>query len=363
MRIGLLHYTYAPVVGGVERVLGDLHILLKSNGHEAELIQPDHPLRAGLLEIKTLPHFDVLLIHNVMTMPFDLPLRSRLMALAQSDEHCQKTRLVNWVHDVASVSPSYSSLSREVRSQLNHFEGPWTHVAVSKEVAQDFHHATGHCASVIPNGIYPSATLQLTSRIANFAEMNKWWPHSVVLLLPARLVRRKRIEDAIRLVEVLSSTGTPADLLITGAIDPHTDAGSASASYGEFIEKRIGASPARRHLHLLARDCPLSPQDVTSLYQLCDAVILPSESEGFGLPALESAIHGKPFLCNPIGTLSRLPGTTPVDLLAPNPESALTFIKKLAQSPPLRARKSVLSQHHWQSIYERAIAPLILSAP
>jgi hypothetical protein len=95
---------------------------------------------------------------------------------------------------------------------------------------------------------------------------------------------------------------------------------------------------------------------------VCDAVILPSESEGFGLPALESALHGKPFLCNPIDPLQGLPRSVPLDIDSRNQQLAITFIQNLALEPALRARKSVLSEHCWQSIYERFIAPVILAA-
>lgn len=362
MKIGLLHYTYAPVIGGVERVVDDLQSVLHSNGHEVERIEASHPLRSHFERAENLPHFDSLLIHNVMTMPFDLALRNRLAALATNREFCKTTRLVNWVHDVASLSPAYESLALETRLQLNLFEGNWTHVAVSAAVAETFRRATGIRASVIPNGVHPSATLRLTARVTDLAVKQKWWSDSVVLLLPARIVRRKRIETAIQLVESLQTHNIRVDLLITGALDPHMAAGSPSAAYAEFLATRIAASPIRQHLHLLSEVGPLSPSDMTSLYQLCDAVILPSESEGFGLPALESALHCKPLLCNPIDPLQSLPGAVPLDLEAYHPERAIAFIQSLAQAPALLARKSVLSEHCWQSIYERFIAPVIIPA-
>jgi glycosyltransferase involved in cell wall biosynthesis len=362
MKIGLLHYTYAPVIGGVERVVDDLQSLFRSNGHEVELIGPHHPLRSESASPEMLPHVNALLVHNVMTMPFDLPLRTRLNALAQRTTFRGTTRLVNWVHDVASLSPAYASLTAETRLQLNQFHGSWTHVAVSAAVAETFHRATGLHATVIPNGIAPSSTLQLTERVAALAGKNRWWTNSLALLLPARIVPRKRIEDAIRLVEALNSRNTSADLLITGALDPHITAGSPSANYAELLSRRIAASPSKQRIHLLSKDTPLSSEDMTSLYQVCDAVILPSDSEGFGLPALESALHGKPFLCNPIDPLKDLPGSVPLDIDSRNQERAITFLQNLAQAPSLRARKSVLSEHCWQSIYERFIAPVILAA-
>ena len=164
------------------------------------------------------------------------------------------------------------------------------------------------------------------------------------------------------MVECLHAHETPAELLITGALDPHIGAGSPSANYANFLETRIADSCVSQHLHLLGKTGPLSPKDMTSLYQVCDAVILPSESEGFGLPALEAALHNKPFLCNAIAPLENLPGTTPLDLHAPDARDAVKFLQDLMRTPTVRARKSVLSEHRWQSIYERAIAPVIVPA-
>lgn len=364
MTIALVHYTYPPVVGGVERVLRDLQSVLQKNGHQADFLPKHHPLLSGTHQPDRpmASPYEVIWVHNVMTMPFDLTLRSHLMSLAANPLFTQKTRLFNSIHDVATQSPAYASMPDETRVELDRFQGEWTHIAVSKEVAQTFHKATQQSASVIPNGIDPATILELTPRIAALAERHDWWCNEIVLLLPARLVPRKRIEDAIHLVETLNASGTKVHLLLTGAFDPHAPNNSPSADYARWLHQRILSSPAAQNIHHLASESPLTPEDVSSLYRICDSVILPSDHEGFGLPALEAALFSKPLLCKPIPTLQNLPGTQPLDLHPDRNHAAVEFIKDLTRDPRLKARKSVLSEHRWQSIYDRAIAPLLTPA-
>src|SRR5687767_13641364 len=115
MRIALVHYTCLPITGGVEIIVGAHARLLAEAGHEVRVLcrrggedddrvirltepEPIEELRAALAGC------DVVIAHNVMTMPFDLPLTTALWTLA---EELAETRFLAWLHDLAACNHDY----------------------------------------------------------------------------------------------------------------------------------------------------------------------------------------------------------------------------------------------------------------
>jgi mannosylglucosylglycerate synthase len=143
MKIAILHYTSWPQPGGVETVIRDQASLLLRFGHEVMVLSgqgedpkeeyafgvipelaPDYPLNAEVtavlkrgqsdqkfakyrsLLVETLRTYfsevDIVLVHNIFTMHFNLALTQALHDLAS------EFRLVAWTHDLAACSTDYS---------------------------------------------------------------------------------------------------------------------------------------------------------------------------------------------------------------------------------------------------------------
>src|SRR5687767_6430733 len=115
MKIALVHYTCLPITGGVEIIVSAHARLFIEAGHEVRLIcrrggenndrvirliepEPTDELRAALAGC------EVVIAHNVMTMPFDLPLTSALWTLAKE---FPQTRFLAWIHDIAACNYDY----------------------------------------------------------------------------------------------------------------------------------------------------------------------------------------------------------------------------------------------------------------
>jgi hypothetical protein len=87
MKIALVHYACTPVIGGVERVMEEHARLFAGDGHEVTVLcqrggksspgirlvrlpaAAAEPAQAAVLR-KALAKMDVVMVHNVMTMPF-----------------------------------------------------------------------------------------------------------------------------------------------------------------------------------------------------------------------------------------------------------------------------------------------------
>lgn len=295
MRIAIVHYTAPPVIGGVERIVGEQAGALAARGYEVELVcgpcDDVMPKLAG-------GGFDVIIVHNVFTMPFDLKLTASLreMAAARTD-----IRFINWVHDVAAVNPHYAHLPWDQPEMQMLKEAPRAlHVAVS-EVRRFEYLAMTRLAEdqcrIVPNGVDVGGILGLTPRVSALVDELRLWDRDYVLVHPARVLRRKNIELGLRVLRALQDLGLDVAYLITGAPDAHQSDGAA---YGAELRATIEELGLHDSAFFLGETSALSNDDVRGLYAVSDALLFPSKSEGFGLPVVEAGLHGVPVFCSDI---------------------------------------------------------------
>ncbi len=389
MKILLLHFTSGRV-GGVESVLDAHATLFARHGHEVTiasganvpLLAPGEPLvesaqceldagapgkcfaelRAAILEMfaKCCAEEDVVMLHNVLTMPFHLAWTSALWQLASE---LTQTRFVAWVHDLAACNVDYAlpHLDREPWSFLNTAHPRVEYVVVSDLRKRELVALTGidaACVRVIPNGIQPLDFLGLTPAIAEFAEKHRILERDLVLLHPTRLVKRKNVELGLRVVAELKKRDMRVCYLVTGPPDVHN---SASSEYvRSLIAQRdaLGLAGDALFLHELFA---VTNGDLVSLYAVSDALFYPSKQEGFGLPPLEAALHRMPIFCSDIDPMNALafhhvtrfaPGIEPAKL-------ADILMDVTARDEAIRGRKRVVRDFSWDAIYARHLQSLL----
>ena len=363
MNITLVHYSATPVIGGVERVMAEHAQLFSEHGHcvtvlchrggEGAVLLPNDPsadAQAAALR-SALGTQDIVFLHNVLTMPFHPGLTEALWRVM---DELPGVRFVAWVHDVAACNPDCAPVAPIFSKAHPRCE----YIAVSPLRARQFAEATGsppeRCA-VIPNGIDPARVLGLPENVAAFAQRHDLLDGRMLLLHPARLVRRKNVELSIAVAHEFAQRGDPATVLVTAADDPH------SATARSLGEKLRGECSQERGVIFAGDHFAVGDAGLAGLYRLADALLFPSRSEGFGLPLLEAALHRLPVFCSDIEPLRGLLREGAIHF-SPDAEPAhiaSLIAEALEAMPAFRERRRVLREYGWDAIFRRHLASLL----
>ncbi len=388
-RVALVHYTAPPVTGGVESIMAVHARLLREAGYDVlvvagrgdAVIVPEVDSRYPEVEAlaKRLaqgddggPEFqrlcdrlagrlrplladrDVVIAHNVLTMPFNLPLAATLVEAGRP--------LVAWTHDLAWVNPRYVEFRRAgwPWSLLHEAQPGVRYVAVSRlrrdEVVQVLHLPPAE-VPVVPNGLDPAAFWGLGPAARDLAERADLMGADPLVLVPVRVTRRKRVELALEAAACLRPAHPGLRLVVSGPLGPHS---ADNVAYSDdLMRQRAGlrlhgvvyflhefAGPSGQH--------PVDDRTIAELYRMADVVLLPSESEGFGLPVLEAGLSRAPLVCADITVLRELAGRDAWTFAAGSGGEAVAIaVERALGSRAARLRRRVLNGYGWPAVLDR----------
>ncbi len=402
MRIALLHYSCPPVVGGVEEIVRQQAALFTRYGHQVRVlagagdvfetgidVRIDPLLSSRNTDIlarqqpgacdaekireysrnilrfleESLTGYDLLIAHNVLTMPYNLPLTRALHRWADAGN-----RLISWNHD----SPYFYEnrgphLDNEPWDILRENNPNIRYVAISESRLQEFGKLYGTFENIemIPNGIDPIRFFRLDELSVRLILENDLFRSELLLVQPSRLHPRKNIETSIRVIRALQDKNVQARLLLTGAYDPHEEQTmiyyrklTALARDLEIEKDIIVVAEAR------FRDGSRVTADrikMRDLYLISDVLFLPSKQEGFGIPLLEAGMIKLPVVCSDIPPFRSIAFDQvcyfkPDDSADMIVEKLLEFLKRL---PTFHMHRNVMRNYVWDNIYHRQILPLI----
>ncbi len=411
LSVALLHYTAPPIIGGVESVL-DAHArlflqagfevtMIAGRGAESALADgvqflhiPEldslHPRVAKIgaaLEQGRVPadfgamtaditqalapilsRFDHVIIHNVFTKHYNLPLTAALFDLL--DAHMIH-QCIAWCHDFTWTSPHSRSKVRPgypwdlLRTQRSDVD----YVVVSRERQRTLvrlFNCPPERIRVIYNGVDPAVLLDLSSPGRALIERLGLQDSDLVILMPVRITPAKNIELALRIVAVLKARGCRPRLVVTGPPDPHDGASQAYFQSLRELRARLQVEPDARFVF---ESGPNSDQPyfihealVAELFRVSDVLFMPSHREGFGLPILEAGLIGIPVVCTEdVPAAQEIGGE---DVLrfktTDSPESIADLIQAWVQHSPVhRLRRRIKQDYSWPAIFQRDIAPLL----
>ena len=393
MKIAIVHYTSWPVVGGVETVIRQHAQLMSRHRHQVSILcgegtafakqiptvaVPELDSRDGLVRtaqqeayqgqpsqayfslLKALQRlfaqffirFDRVIVHNMFTMPFNLAATQALSAFAK---HSGKT--IAWTHDLAAVNPYYKIPWDQTFDLIRNRHQRVKYVIISESRAAEFKRLTGSEAdAIIPNGLDFPFTCAITPEVAKLVQNDL--ASSIILLYPTRILERKNVEFALRIVEALQDIDVRVRLLISGALDPH------NRSRSEYLvrlkqlatELQIQASVAWVNELFFVDETQLR-----SLFMVADAILFPSNQEGFGLPMLEAAAYRLPVFCSNIEPLRSIaPSGTLLFDLGDTPRNIAEKIRNAVENNDIfKSRKRLLRNYSAERLYLDEIEPFL----
>jgi glycosyltransferase involved in cell wall biosynthesis len=400
MNIAILHYAYPPVIGGVEFVMEQHARLFVRNGHSIRIVAgkgeskdaaipitripelfPGHPAciaaqadtnSAAFTELKeklkaklraALEGADTVIVHNMMTMHFNL---AATVALAELAEEATDQHFINWIHDLAAINPDYA-LGRKLdvypwdllTEKLPGFQD----IVISQNRQRQFGKLTGapgRDCSVIPNGVEYLKLLKLTRPVRHLIRQHGILASDFIFIHPTRILARKNIEMGIRVTAELKKLGHRVFYMVTGAPDPHN---AATHEYGLELKALIAELEVERDFIFVSETFKVSDNDLIALYGISDALFLPSKQEGFGLPLIEAGLFRLPVFCAGIEPMKSIitHNVTHFDLDTDPATLAKTVANTLNTNPGHRARKEVMNTYSWEKLYREKIQPICLN--
>jgi len=405
VKIAIFHYSYTPVVGGVEFVMEQHAALLARHGHDVRVISGEGESRREEVEVvqvrglsvgnsavaasqaealagdsegaafcslretlvdqirAALDGIDFVFVHNVLTMHFNLAATAAIWELA---DEMEGVHFVNWVHDLAVLNPDYDlPCIGEFPCNLivkNHRKVQA--VAISRRRQEEFCERAElepwECP-VVPNGVEVMKLLELTEPVANLVRRQGILYRDIVLIQPTRILRRKNIELGIRVLAELKEMGHSVVYLVTGAPDPHN---RVAREYGDELHELVREMKLESDVLFVGDQFPVSDGDLVSLYAVSDALFMPSRQEGFGLPLLEAGFFRLPAFCPRIEPMqSILEHNVFLFDIDGEPESIASLVAEtLEQSRGHKSRKETLLNYSWERLFRKYIEPLFLKA-
>jgi mannosylglucosylglycerate synthase len=411
-RVGLLHYTCPPIIGGVETILYEQATRLASRSYSVTVLSGrggPFPAAVGGIKLVIIPELDskypevsairdaldrghvppgfaplqatierrlepalaeldALIVHNALSLHFNLPLTAALWKIADRGQ----PRIISWVHDLSWVNPLYRPLMQD-REPWDLLRRPYpqiTSIFVSGQRLDEWRELTGveiDANRVIPNGIDPAALFKLGPVAKELAARFGLTGTDVVLLAPVRITRRKNLGWAIEAAAAVRASGRSVQLLITGPPGPHNPRALEYVHELKALTERLGLAESVRFLFEQASTTTegyaIDAATLSDLYMLSDVVTLPSASEGFGLPLAEAAVFRVPVVCTDLPAFREVApeGATFVPL-SDGPAAFAAAVVKAIDSPAAQLRRDVIKTFSWDRIVAERLEPLLLSS-
>ena len=410
-KIGILHYSAPPIVGGVENVIAahvnllvergypvgviagqgeeahfprgvDLKLIPELDSQHLEITEMNKSLEVGRLPSgfeemtssitetlkPNLERYDHWIVHNIFTKHFNLPLTAALFRLLDSGAIKNCTA---WCHDFTWSSPSSGSKVYEQYpwDLLKTYRHDVTYVVVSerrKRTLADLLGCPPEEIKVVYNGVDPKETLGLTEAGHRLIRRLGMLESDLNMLMPVRVTHAKNIELALKVVAAIKEKKTCVKLVLTGPPDPHDPENMKYFDSLKALRHELGVDREMRFVFESGPD-PDKPffiemRTVGDLFRVSDLMFMPSHREGFGMPVLEAGLVGIPVVSTPVPAAEEIGGENVkiIDAEADPAELAGLILEWVDADKIYHLRRQVRQKYTWEAIFEKDIEPLLV---
>ncbi|MDP3046973.1 MAG: glycosyltransferase, partial [Chloroflexota bacterium] len=212
--------------------------------------------------------------------------------------------------------------------------------------------------AVVPPGISPREFLGLGQRAVEWMDQWGLWQASPLMLLPARVTRRKNMELGIQITAALRALGLAPKLIVMGPLGPHN---AANITYLRELKNLAASLGVSEDVIYLQEHGAVSDAVRRDLYLLADLLLFPSLREGFGIPILEAGLARLPIFCSDIPPFRESAGPWAHYLGLDEAPAAIAarLAACLEEDGQHRLRRRVLEEYNWASLMTKRIVPLL----
>ncbi len=403
-KLAIVHYSCPPIIGGVEFIIEAHARLFVDEGYDVKVIvgkggdicpgaetvkipeigSSGGPFGDELLMLsdgrlppafdvavkqtqerlmEALSDVDVCMMHNVLTMHFNLILAA---ALANIMKECgDRIHFISWGHDSTFRDPNYAKHQRQ--------DYPWSllsrelegcrYCVISEQRQSELSRLFKLPPSrlpVITDGVDLPRFYNLTPVIKGLFLEEELYRKDLVALTPTRIVRRKSLEAGIEIVAELKKAGRSIRWLITGAPDPHNADAIEYFDKLTSLRKNLGVEEEVVFLCERIKD-RISNKDLRGLFSISDMLIFPSKREGFGIPALEGGLAGLFLVLSDIPALREIAGDNAVYIKdgAEPSDVAGDILSGLEICPHIAFKRKLTEKYAWHAVFDNRIRAAI----
>ncbi len=354
MNIALLHYSGPPGIGGVEATMAAHARLLAGDGYGVRIVagkgeaseagvemraiallgsrdERIEAVQAELARGEVTPAFEALvdeatllldaaldgcavaIVHNVHTLHKNLVFTAALERLHRQG---RAPEMLAWAHDFAFTDPLYRP-EMHAGWPWDLLRTPWTgvrYVCVSRDrraVLAELFAVPEQSITVVTPGVDVERLLKLEPETAALVAQYDMLASAPLLVLPARLTRRKNIELALQIVAALREHMPAPLLVITGPPGPHNPGNAAYVAQLQTLRAELAAPALFLYEAFRRPDAtprPISDAMIADWFGLADGLLFPSRAEGFGMPVIEAALRGVTVFCADIPPFREIVG-------------------------------------------------------
>jgi glycosyltransferase involved in cell wall biosynthesis len=338
-KIGLLHYTYPPVIGGVEVIVHEHAHLFAENGYSVTVFAghgvSDHA-KINLInipefqslavfnndlneKINNFPQFpqefyelkekitrklekyfkeiDIVIAHNILSLNLNPCLSFALIDYFKKNPN---KKLISWIHDpIISIKNGKIVKKTFINKQLENLAYQPIqnihYVAISNSLKEILVSIIGYpkdIITVIPNGINIQKFLNLsplTWKIYHKYQLNK---ADLLIFLPSKILRHKNIDLSIKIFNEILKSKPASFLIISAEKNPH----SKKYDYVNEVMQLIKILKLEKNIIFLNNEIKsfginYDFQVIKDFYKLTDVVFFLSDHENFGLPGIEAGLN------------------------------------------------------------------------
>jgi len=370
----IVHYTLPPVVGGVEYLLQPLSEEFTSNGYLITLVAGEgkiegknikttiipelNPFNSSvrnmqrILTLGSLPEsyeiivqnfekkietlvgdIDTIIIHNLMTMPFNLVATEAFWNYIEKNPH---KKFYFWTHDLAWLMEDHKKYLFERRpwSLLKTKNKNVEYITISryrKQQIVDLMGVSPKQVRIVPNALKYQDFLKFSDDTNTVISKLSLFSRYPIIQIPTRILPRKNIERSIKIIAALKQDFPEILGVIAGIPDMKNE---KQNNYFVFLKDLIKREKLENNINFLFETCEElniphknNHDIVRDLYFLSSLVMLLSKDEGFGLPLLEAGACNIPIALSDLPVFKEIVGNNAIFL--PNSESIGSCVKKL----------------------------------